>query len=142
VSKIIYEVLEADTIQELEKTVQVRLAMGATLAGGVATAAVWVPDFNVGVKTHGGKLLQLFYQAVTYPEMLDESPAAAAKRLSDEIGGAVDQEVSRRIAEYKKYWNPKTGKYEIDKGDELKEWICTEDELYNDVRRSVIEEME
>jgi len=139
-SKIIYEVLEADTIQKLQQQVEIYInGLGATLVGGVSSVAVAYPSQNQVGRIN---FQQLFYQAVTYPEALDDAPAPATKRLSDEIGGAIDQEVSRRIAEYKKYWNPKIGKYEIDKGDELKEWICTEDELYSDVRRSVIEEMQ
>lgn len=49
---------------------------------------------------------------------------------------AIDSEIRRRVAEYQKFWNPKTGKFEIDKGTE-NEWICTVDELYADVRKSV-----
>jgi hypothetical protein len=53
----------------------------------------------------------------------------------------INNEVGRRIEEdYRKFWNSDTARFEIDKGTE-NEWIATEDELYDDVRRSVEDEL-
>lgn len=65
---IIYEVLEADTIEELQKMVQTRMAIGAVLEGGVATAAVVVAKNAFDNE----QICQTFYQAVTY-DAPDES---------------------------------------------------------------------
>lgn len=48
----------------------------------------------------------------------------------------IDAEVSKRVKEYKKYWNAEKSRYEIEVGTKA-EWVCSEDELYDDVRRSV-----
>lgn len=48
----------------------------------------------------------------------------------------VDAEVKKRMAEYQKYWNAESGTYEIEVGTKA-EWICTEIELYDDIREAV-----
>lgn len=53
----------------------------------------------------------------------------------------IDDLVDKRIAdEYEKYYNPKTEKYEIEVGTKA-EWICTHEELKDDVRRSIEEDI-
>lgn len=70
-------------------------------------------------------------------------PGALAPGVFAETPGRsqedIDAEVGRRVDEYRKYWNAESGKFEIDVGTPS-EWICTEDELYDDVRKSVEQE--
>lgn len=109
--------------------VQVRLALpSAVLLGGVSTVAVVFPSENLIGRIN---LQQMFYQAVTY----DEDPGEAPDRQEE-----IDRLVGERVDQYKKCWNAETGRYEIDMGTKT-EWICTEDELYDDVRRSVEDEL-
>jgi hypothetical protein len=141
VNDVTYEVLEADSIQQLEKLVQTRLAMGAILEGGVATTAVShrVAKINGDGLPVGSQILQTFYQAVTY-----DTPTNKPKTLGDlskTAQDAVNQQVKERIEqEYAKFYNPQTRMFHIDTGTP-NEWVCSHAELENDVRRSILEEM-
>jgi hypothetical protein len=64
---IVYEVLECDTIQELQKQVEARIhGLAATLVGGVSSVAVWQPRDPTDSDLSKGHVLQQFYQALTY----------------------------------------------------------------------------
>jgi hypothetical protein len=54
---------------------------------------------------------------------------------------AIESETRRRVEqEYARFWVPARERYEIDLGTKA-EWIATKDELYDDVRKAVMDDM-
>lgn len=113
-----YSIIEAESVEELERMINIALASGAILEGGV------------GISVSNGQIC--YAQAITSDQ--DSDPGACAQQ-------EIDRLVGERVLQYKKYWDEKTGKYRIDVGTP-DEWICTEDQLYNDIRKSVIDDIE